>query len=215
MVKFTSVLVLTAATLLGSLVSGAPAPVNMLARRDYAEVNPSYKQANNNNNNNNNKVVTVTVTQFVPLYGGNHYSATPAAPAPSPVYTSSPPPPTYSDWHQQMLQQVNAVRAKAGKPPVKLDDRLSKLAQEHSNYQSSIKSMTHADSAGSLGQRCSQAGIEWSGVAENVAWNYPDVSAVVKGWVESSGHYKNMVGDYNIVGFGETNKYWTQSFAKA
>ncbi|KAJ1939698.1 hypothetical protein EC988_007242, partial [Linderina pennispora] len=59
------------------------------------------------------------------------------------------------------------------------------------------------------------SGIDWNGVAENVAQDYPDVTAVMNGWVKSPGHFKNLIGDYNIVGFGYDNGYSTQEFALA
>ncbi|KAI8323425.1 SCP-like extracellular [Martensiomyces pterosporus] len=111
-----------------------------------------------------------------------------------------------------MLSQVNAVRAKAGKSALQLSDQLNSFAQEHSDYQDSIKSMTHSDPSGSLGTRFVAAGISWTGAAENVAVGQQDVSAVVQAWVNSPDHYANMIGDYTYAGFGENNLYWTQDF---
>ncbi|KAJ1933596.1 hypothetical protein FBU59_005977, partial [Linderina macrospora] len=147
------------------------------------------------------------------------YATAPATP--SPVYTDSSDSGVYSNsfsssgWQNEMLKQVNAVRAKNGRAPLKIDQRMNSMAQKHSDYQNSIKQMTHDDSAGSLGQRCTAVGVNWSGVAENVAWNYPDVTAVMNGWITSKGHFDNLVGDYTIVGFGYTNGYATQTFASA
>ncbi|KAJ2294416.1 hypothetical protein IWW55_005662 [Coemansia sp. RSA 2706] len=106
-----------------------------------------------------------------------------------------------ASWKTNMLKQ--------------LDDRLNKMAEAHSDYQASISHMTHDDTAGSLGQRATQAGVKWSRVAENVAMGYKDVSSAVTGWRNSPGHYNNMIGDYTIIGFGENSNYWTQEFAKS
>ncbi|KAJ1816521.1 hypothetical protein H4S02_007957 [Coemansia sp. RSA 2611] len=207
MVKFLSSIAIVAVALIGSLVSAAPLEVvDGLARRDYHEVNPNtyYTQAP--------KTVTVTVTRYRDRYRTSDYTSS----EPSSYVSTTPEPPTqFPDWQNQMLAQVNSIRAAAGKPPLKLDSRMNAMAQDHSEYQDRINKMTHDDSAGSLGQRCTNNGIQWRGVAENVAWNYPDVSSVVTGWKNSGGHYANMIGDYNIVGFGESDKYWTQDFAKA
>ncbi|KAJ1834160.1 hypothetical protein LPJ63_002184 [Coemansia sp. RSA 2711] len=120
-----------------------------------------------------------------------------------------------ASWKTNMLKQVNAIRASVGKPALQLDDRLNKMAEAHSDYQASISHMTHDDTAGSLGQRATQAGVKWSRVAENVAMGYKDVSSAVTGWRNSPGHYNNMIGDYTIIGFGENSNYWTQEFAKS
>ncbi|KAJ2719258.1 hypothetical protein GGI07_005327 [Coemansia sp. Benny D115] len=197
MVQLSAALVF-ATTLLGSLVSAVPL-ADTLPRRDYHEVNTNYYPEP--------KTVTVTVTKYL---NGNapHYTASQAQPEYTESYT-----PSGNDWKSEMLQQVNAIRAEVGLAPLRIDERLNNMAQQQSNYQNQIQTMTHANSAGSLGQRCTNVGVQWQGVAENVAWNYKDVTAVVQGWKKSPGHYANMVGDYNIVGFGENNLYWTQDFA--
>ncbi|KAJ2006187.1 hypothetical protein GGI04_001954 [Coemansia thaxteri] len=211
MVKFLGSLAVVAVAVISSLVSGAPLQADALARRDYAEVNHNYSTRPMQY-----KTVTATRYRHRPSYHSPAYSGSPNGPPPSSYHSS-----TYSsgsgqfpDWQNQMLSQVNSIRAEVGKGPLQLDSRLNTMAQDHSNYQDSISQMTHDDSAGSLGQRCSDVGLEWQGVAENVAWNYPDVSAVVTGWKNSPGHYQNMIGDYTVVGFGVTNLYWTQDFAR-
>ncbi|KAJ1784841.1 hypothetical protein LPJ67_004175 [Coemansia sp. RSA 1938] len=123
--------------------------------------------------------------------------------------------PSTSNWQSEMLQQLNAIRAAAGKSSVSLDTRVNAIAQSHSQYQNKVRSMTHSDPAGSLGTRYSASGINWQGAAENIAWNQKTVSDVMTAWKNSAGHYANMVGDYNFVGFGVDNLYWTQDFLKA
>ncbi|KAJ2130089.1 hypothetical protein IW136_005663 [Coemansia sp. RSA 678] len=213
MVKLLCSLTVAASLLMSSLVSGAPVEVvPEQARRDYHAVNSNYQP-------NPIRTITHTVTKFLNGYRPTPgYAQTPSystASQPAPEYSSSQP--SYQSteqWMQQMLQQVNTIRAEVGKPALTIDQRLNSMAQAHSNYQASVSTMTHSDPAGGLGERCSDYGIDWRGVAENVAWNYPDVTAVVTGWKNSPGHYQNIVGDYNAVGFGVTDLYWTQDFAR-
>ncbi|KAJ2900075.1 hypothetical protein GGI21_004105 [Coemansia aciculifera] len=202
MVKLLSSIAVVAVALIGSFVSAVPLDVGALARRDMHLVNTNYIPQNP-------QTVTVTVTKYVNSNSpSSYYTSAPSS------YTSTTPPTQFPDWQNQMLSQVNSIRASAGMPPLTLDSRLNDMAQSHSNYQDSISQMTHSDSAGSLGQRCTDVGLQWRGVAENVAYNYPDVTSVVQGWKNSPGHYANMIGDYSLVGFGVNNKYWTQDFAK-
>ncbi|KAJ2691847.1 hypothetical protein GGH99_002125 [Coemansia sp. RSA 1285] len=119
-----------------------------------------------------------------------------------------------SDWMNEMLTQLNAIRASAGKAALTLSSELSAVAQKHSEYQSSAKSMTHSDPSGTLGSRLNALRVAWLGAAENIAWNQKDVSAVMDAWKNSAGHYANMIGDYTSVGFGVSNLYWTQDFVK-
>ncbi|ORX74114.1 hypothetical protein DL89DRAFT_9988 [Linderina pennispora] len=221
MVNFVSGL-FVAATMLGSLVSSAP--VHPLAMRNWDEVNTDAATSAANNNNNNMQIVTVT--QFIT----NDVCSTDAPTTTSSsstdhnvivtvIETASPSVPTSTttipdSWMSDMLGQLNEIRAANGKSSVALMDTLTSFAQAHSDHQSSISKMTHSDPKGSLGQRCSAAGIPWMAVGENVAWNYPDVSSVMTGWKNSPGHFANIIGDYTHVGFGVTNKYWTQDFAK-
>ncbi|KAJ2818523.1 hypothetical protein FBU31_005840 [Coemansia sp. 'formosensis'] len=94
-----------------------------------------------------------------------------------------------------------------------MDTRLNQVAQQHSAYQNSISFMTHNDAGGTLGARCTAAGLKWQALAENVALNAPDVPSALNAWVNSPGHMANMMGNYKLVGFGKTNLYWTQDFA--
>ncbi|KAI9500396.1 CAP domain-containing protein [Coemansia spiralis] len=142
-------------------------------------------------------------------------SSTQSSSTAAPATTSSSSSPSSSSWMSTMLSELNAIRAAVGKPALTLDSTLSKIAQKHSDYQASVNTMTHSDPSGTLGARFSADGVSWEGAAENIAWNQADVSAVMKAWKNSPGHYENMIGDYTSVGFGVTNLYWTQDFLKA
>ncbi|KAJ2451883.1 hypothetical protein EV183_003289 [Coemansia sp. RSA 2336] len=157
------------------------------------------------------KTVTQTVTAYIYGYPTELFTLEPSSTPPSPTRI---PHPNLDDWKQQMLDKLNDIRAQASKPAVSLDDRMNSLAEDHSQYQYSTSKMTHYDPSGTLGQRCARLGISWSRVAENVAMGYSSVSDVMNGWRKSPGHYRNMIGDYHIVGFGRSGNYWTQEFAK-
>lgn len=76
--------------------------------------------------------------------------------------------------------------------------------------------MQHKGSDGStVGVRLTRAGFTWRSVGENVAWNYPNVEAVVAGWLSSPGHCLNIMNaNFQYMGMGETDRYWTQVLAK-
>ena len=55
--------------------------------------------------------------------------------------------------------------------------------------------------------------------AENVAFNYKTAKIVVDGWMNSSGHKRNILGHYNLTGIGIVRDsagkpYFTQIFLK-
>ncbi|KAJ1883368.1 hypothetical protein LPJ57_000161 [Coemansia sp. RSA 486] len=153
-------------------------------------------------------VVTVTHTVAAKELASSIASThTPNAPS---ANTS---PVVVNDWKNSMLSLLNQLRARYHKPALKLDDRLSYVAWAHSNYQYSIKNMTHNDIL-PVGDRVSNIGIKWAGIGENVAVGQKTVDEVMKGWTDSEKHFDNMIGDYDIVGFGMVSNYWTQDFVK-
>jgi len=100
--------------------------------------------------------------------------------------------------------------------PLTLHARLMTAAALHSADQARRGKMTHTGGDGSkVGARLTRAGYSWRAVGENVAWNYPDVDAVVAGWLASPGHCRNIMNaDYTVMGIGERELYWTQVLAR-
>ncbi|WP_432904489.1 CAP domain-containing protein [Micromonospora matsumotoense] len=119
---------------------------------------------------------------------------------------------------QQVVDLVNAERAKAGCAAVTVDDKLTLAAQQHSQDQADHKSMTHTGSDGSnAGQRLDRAGYSWRTYGENVAWNQQTPAAVMNAWMNSSGHRANILNcAFTEIGVGVASSngpYWTQNFA--
>ncbi|KAI8320037.1 PR-1-like protein [Martensiomyces pterosporus] len=123
------------------------------------------------------------------------------------------------DWEHDMLAKLNQARARAGKPDIQLDNRVSSMAQSHSDHMASTYMLTHADPKGSIDQRATATGIKWVNVGENIAYGYQTVDEAIAGWTSSPEHYANMVGDFNLVGFGKQDgkgmTFWTQNFIKS
>ncbi|KAJ2313966.1 hypothetical protein H4S02_009487 [Coemansia sp. RSA 2611] len=122
-----------------------------------------------------------------------------------------------ANWRQEELDIVNQLRRDAGLLPLKIDDRLNQVAQEHSEYMAKIHELTHEDPAGPIGQRVTDKDVRWTAVGENVASGPLEVDFVVSLWSGSAGHNANMLGNYNYVGFGLASDghtpFWTQVFA--
>lgn len=51
----------------------------------------------------------------------------------------------------------------------------------------------HGDKDGTVAERLTDAGYAWSTAAENIAAGYPDLDAVMTGWLESPGHCVNIM----------------------
>ena len=133
-------------------------------------------------------------------------------------------PPSTSDINQSLLLQlVNDVRTKGcscgatNMPPVTViewNDLLKKAADQHSLEMNSNKYFSHTGLNGSTpGDRISQEGYIWTWYGENIAYNYPDESTVMEGWLNSEGHCKNIMNpDFKEMGVSKEGLYWTQVF---
>ncbi|MFI7596091.1 CAP domain-containing protein [Micromonospora sp. NPDC049359] len=125
---------------------------------------------------------------------------------------------TVSDQAREVVDLVNAERAKAGCKALSIDDKLMTAAQRHSQDQADHSKMTHTGSDGSdTGVRLDRVGYAWRTYGENVAWNQKTPAAVMDAWMNSSGHRANILNcAFTEIGVGiasSNGPYWTQVFA--
>lgn len=127
----------------------------------------------------------------------------------------------------QVLGLVNQYRNQAGLRPIRLNARLNASAQAHSQDMAINDFFGHNGSNGSTADdRILAAGYNYALVGENIAAGFATAQSVVKGWMESPSHRKNILHPFLRdmgVGFhlqendlGSTNYryYWTQDFGK-
>ncbi|MEU1585268.1 CAP domain-containing protein [Micromonospora sp. NPDC005710] len=125
---------------------------------------------------------------------------------------------TVSAQAREVVDLVNAERAKAGCKALSIDAKLMTAAQNHSQDQADHKNMSHTGSDGSnAGTRLDRVGYAWRTYGENVAWNQQTPAAVMDAWMNSSGHRANILNcAFTEIGVGIANgngPYWTQVFA--
>jgi len=111
-------------------------------------------------------------------------------------------------------QLTNQVRAQHGLRPLSFNQRLYAAAQNHSNDMARHGFMSHQGSNGSsMSDRVRAVGYNYSSIAENVAAGYRTPEEVVRGWMNSPGHRKNILNpNLTEIGVGHDNNYWTQVF---
>jgi uncharacterized protein YkwD len=122
-----------------------------------------------------------------------------------------------------MLARVNAERAAVGAPPLVRCGALERAAVAHTADQAAHDQMSHVGSDGStFVQRAERAGYHhWTALGENVAAGYPNVGAVMNGWMQSPGHRANILNRaYTHFGMGHAvsaggTPYWTQDFGRS
>ena len=129
-------------------------------------------------------------------------------------------------FDREILQLVNNERTDAGLAPLSINSQLDRAANLHTDEMVQADKMQHQlPGEASLGDRVSATGYDWTRVAENIAAGAKTPEAVVDGWMNSSGHRKNILNpNYTHLGVGYENApddndsyndydvYWTQVF---
>lgn len=116
-----------------------------------------------------------------------------------------------------VVRLTNDERAGAGCPAVTSDPRIAEAAQRHSDDMAARGYFAHDSQDGrSFDQRISDAGYPTPG-AENIAMGQDDAREVVRDWMESPGHRRNIL-DCSLstigVGLSGDGQYWTQDFGR-
>ena len=120
---------------------------------------------------------------------------------------------------QEIHRQVNQYRLSKQLPPMRMDARISTIARVYSHKMASKQATFSHDG---FEQRVQAMGstVPLRSAAENLAYlkGYPDLATTaVQGWIDSPGHQKNMVGEFDVTGIGIAKNaageyYFTQLF---
>jgi uncharacterized protein YkwD len=125
----------------------------------------------------------------------------------------------------EMLARVNALRSKAGAPPLNLNQDLQQAAQAHAQDMLARGFFAHKSPSGTtVRERSRKAGYEWRAIGENIAEGQTSVEEVVTTWMGSPGHRKNILSrDFRELGIGlvagktrdgEYRVIWVQNFGR-
>ena len=102
-----------------------------------------------------------------------------------------------SGSEQGFLSAINSSRSSAGLPPLSMAGGLQSHARSHTADMIAAGEIFHSSS----GELQAAAGSGWSNLGENVGRG-GTVSSLHQAFMNSSGHRKNILGDYNYVGIG-------------
>lgn len=120
---------------------------------------------------------------------------------------------------EEMLRLVNAERAKAGVSPLRLNETMNTMADIRAQELTINFSHTRPD-----GTSCftvfDDFNMSYKFRGENIAAGKATVADTVEQWVNSEGHYKNMIkAEYTELGIGFSyepdvryNYFWVQIF---
>jgi uncharacterized protein YkwD/uncharacterized membrane protein required for colicin V production len=120
---------------------------------------------------------------------------------------------------KQMLEMVNAERAKVGSPALVIDSKIVSVARAYSRDMFERKFFSHYSPDGEDAvARMKKGGVTFTLAGENLAYA-PDVDAAHQGLMESEGHKRNILDpEFRRIGIGiiATDRYGimvTQNFA--
>jgi len=120
---------------------------------------------------------------------------------------------------EDVLKYTNQLRRSNGLPPLEMRSDLNALARKHSEDMASHR---RAFGHGGYSQREAQVKkliSPFHAMGENVAYGAGSGKEVVALWKTSTGHRRNMLGNYKYIGIGTARDrrgiiYYTQIFAR-
>lgn len=119
------------------------------------------------------------------------------------------------EFEAEVVRLVNIERKKAGLSELKHNWELSRVARYKSEDMRDKGYFSHTSPTyGSPFQMMRSFGISYRTAGENIAKGQTTPAAVVKGWMNSSGHRANILNSsFTEIGVGyASGNYWTQMF---
>ncbi len=124
---------------------------------------------------------------------------------------------TNKTYTQQVVDLVNAERAKAGLAPLTIDANVEKAANVRANeIQTSFEHVRPNGS--SFSTAIKEQNVNFRGAGENIAWGQKTPQEVMNAWMNSAGHRANILNkSFTHIGVGNVQngagtQYWVQLF---
>ena len=151
----------------------------------------------------------------VPVMPGTPVVAGKAKPEPKPEAESGP---EMAERVASVVEAHSRERKAAGLPPVRASARLQAAAQAHARDMAEHEKMNHKGSDGSTPfRRMERQGYRYRRAGENIAYGQRDAEGVMKVWMNSPPHKKNILGGFSQIGVGyataeDGTPYWCVTF---
>ncbi len=138
------------------------------------------------------------------------------------AYVKKAPIATPAQMEQEIFHLINKKRVADSLSPLVWSDVIAEQARKHSvNMANKIVAFSHEGSDlrfKALTKSIPSLRLFGENVAYNQGYSKPAETAV-SGWLDSPGHYENIMGDFNLTGVGveknsEGKYYLTQLFVK-
>jgi uncharacterized protein YkwD len=118
----------------------------------------------------------------------------------------------------EVVRSHNRLRAEAKLPPLAISSKLTAAAERHARDMAAHEKMAHTGSDRSSAiDRIKAEQYPYRRAGENIAAGRFNTERLMKGWVDSPHHKKNILGSFSQIGVacatGESGKrYWCVTF---
>lgn len=129
-----------------------------------------------------------------------------------------------SQFEDEVLLLLNEARQKGANcggvnyppvPPVVTDAAIHCVARRYAKNMSDNNFFEHEGKDGStISSRADAGGVSWRSLGENIGMGHEDPTSIMKGWLNSPGHCKNLMSKWKTVGIGFYKSYWVQDFVQ-
>lgn len=104
---------------------------------------------------------------------------------------------------REVLRLTNFERRRKGRAALKMDTRVQAAAQAHACDMMRNQYFSHRSKDGAkFSDRLLRAGCQYRYAGENIARGYSNPKTVMKGWMRSRGHRKNILLRHGVDRFG-------------
>jgi uncharacterized protein YkwD len=101
----------------------------------------------------------------------------------------------------ELVEAHNRERVRADLAPLRLEPRLTAAARVHARDMAEHMRLEHRGSNGSTpARRVARQGYHYRKTGENIAAGQATVADVMRSWMNSRGHRRNILGDYTEIG---------------
>jgi uncharacterized protein YkwD len=119
---------------------------------------------------------------------------------------------------EAVVKAHNRFRAEAKLPALVVSRKLQAAAELHAKDMAARNKMTHKGSDGkSVVDRVTAEGYRFRKAGENIAVGRFNVERLMKGWIESPPHKRNILGNFSQIGVAyataeDGKRYWCVTF---
>jgi uncharacterized protein YkwD len=153
------------------------------------------------------KLFSITLLLFSFSVIGCPKPPSPPAPTPTPVDNDY-------EFEKGIFRLTNLQRKNNGLAELKENSKLTLAARKYAQLMRERQTLSHQVDGLTLSERVNAVDYRWRTIGENIARGYNSPERVMTGWMNSSGHRRNILNaNYKEIGIGVAGTWQCQIFA--